>query len=232
MSFDPAGGPAGSGPDHIDFPGSGPGRRRRHGRLLPVLGVAVVALAAGGGIAYVAQHSGSTALADTSSAAQSRTPSATPSPSAPARPGFRRGSGALGLGGPGLGILGLGGFGGTIHGQVTQQMPGGGYQTLDIQRGTVTDVSSSSISVRSADGFTANYAVTSSTEVNAQAAGIGSVKQGDNVEVVATVSNSTATAASIIDATSIRSSRGSFGFPVGPPGGTRPRATQAPATPS
>jgi hypothetical protein len=231
MSFDRADGREGSGPDYIDFGGSGPGPRRRHGRLLPVLGVAVVALAGGGGIAYVAQHSGTTALADTSSAAQSSTPGATPSPSA--RPGFRRGFGGPGLGGLGFGILGLGGLGGTIHGQVTQQKRGGGYQTLDIQRGTVTDVSSSSISVQSADGFTAKYAVTSATEVNAQAAGIGAVKRGDTVEVVATVSNGMATAASIVDGTSIRSSRGSFGFPVGPPGGSQPpRGSQAPATPS
>jgi hypothetical protein len=78
-------------------------------------------------------------------------------------------------------------------------------------------VSSSSISVKSADGYSATYVVISSTEVNAQAAGIGTVKVGDTVELTATVSGRTATAASIIDVTSIRSSRGSFNFPAGPP---------------
>jgi hypothetical protein len=225
MSFGPQYGPAGSEPDHVEFPGpgpgpgpapgSGPGPRRRHGLLLPVLGVAVIALGGGGGLAYVAQHSASTAAADTSTSAQSSTPSASPSPSAHVWHGrFGGGLGGFGFGGPGFG---LGGLGGAIHGQVTEPKSGGGYQTLDIQRGSVTAVSSSSITVKSADGFTATYAVTSSTEVNAQAAGIATVKVGNTVEVVATVSNGKATAASIIDGTSIRASRGAFGFPVGPP---------------
>jgi hypothetical protein len=55
--------------------------------------------------------------------------------------------------------------------------------------------------------------------VNAQAAGIGTVKVGDTVAITATVSGKTATAASIIDLTSIRSSHGSFGGPAGPAGG-------------
>jgi hypothetical protein len=112
----------------------------------------------------------------------------------------------------------MAGLFGVVHGQVTVPKAGGGYQTVDVQRGTVTAVSSSSITVKSADGFSATYAVSSSTEVNAQAAGIGTVKAGDTVGVTATVSGKTATAASIIDLTSIRSSRGSFGFPDGPPG--------------
>jgi len=221
MTFGPQHGPEGGGPDHIEFPGSGPSPARRHGRLLPVLGVALVALAGGGGLAYVAQHSGSTAAADASSAAQSSTPGATPSAPLSARPGggFGRGFGGLGLGGPGLGGFGFGGFGGAIHGQLTEPKAGGGYQTVAVQRGTVTDVSSSSITVRSADGYAATYAVTSSTEVNAQAAGIATVKDTDTVELVATVSNGKATAVSIVDATAIRASRGSFGFPPGPRGG-------------
>jgi hypothetical protein len=116
-----------------------------------------------------------------------------------------------------VGGFGLGGFGGAIHGQLTQPKPGGGYQTVDVQRGTVTDVSSTSITVKSPDGYTATYAVISSTEVNAQAAGIGTVKVTDTVELTATVSNGKATAASIVDMTAIRASHGSFGLPAGPP---------------
>jgi hypothetical protein len=215
MTFDPQHGPDDSGPDHIEFPGSDPGPRPRRARMLPMLGVAIVALAGGGSLAYVAQHSPGTAVADTSSA-QSSTPSASPSPAAPSWRNGHPGRGAGGFG-PGLGGFGLGGFGGAIHGQLTEPKSGGGYQTVDVQRGTVTAVSSSSITVKSADGYTATYAVTSSTEVNAQAAGIGSVKVGNTVELVATVSGGKATAASIIDGTSIRSSRGAFGFPFGPP---------------
>jgi hypothetical protein len=215
MSFGPQLGPD-SEPDHIEFPGSGPGPRRRR-RLLPVLGVAVVALALGGGLTYAVQHSAGTVVTDTSSSAQSSTPSASPSPSVPKWHGhFGRG-----FGGFGLGDSGFAGFGGAIHGQLTEPKSGGGYQTVDVQRGTVTAVSPTSVSVKSADGYTATYAVTSSTEVNAQAAGIATVKVGDSVDLVATVSNGTATAASISDTTSIRASHGAFGFPVGPPSGNQ-----------
>ena len=219
MTFDPQPGPDDSGPDQIEFPGSDPGPRPRRARMLPMLGVAIVALAGGGSLAYVAQHDPSRTVADTSSAAQAA-PNASPSPSAPSWRGghFGRGQGGFGFG-PGIGGFGLGGFGGAIHGQLTEPKSGGGYQTVDVQRGTVTAVSSSSITVKSADGYTATYAVTGSTEVNAQAAGIGSVKVGDTVELVATVSGGKATAACIIDGTSIRASRGAFGFPGGPPPG-------------
>jgi hypothetical protein len=185
----------------------------RRSQLVGLLVVAVVALAAGGGIAYVATHSGNGA---SPAAAQGAAQSPAPTPAA-STPSFRghgpRGFGHFG----GFGGFGLGGLGGVVHGQVTERTPSGGYQTVDIQTGTVTAVSSSSITVNSADGYSATYDVISSTEVNAQAAGISTVKVGDTVELTATVSGRTATAASIIDVTSIRSSRGSFNFPAGPP---------------
>jgi hypothetical protein len=49
----------------------------------------------------------------------------------------------------------------VLHGQVTIQKPGGGYETLDVQRGTVTAVSATSLTVKSTDGYTTTYAVTS-----------------------------------------------------------------------
>jgi hypothetical protein len=103
----------------------------------------------------------------------------------------------------------------VLHGQVTVPKSGGGYQTLDIQDGSVTSVSSTSVRVKSADGFTASYTVTSNTLVNAKSAGIGSVKKGDTVFVSATVSGSTATAVQVIDVSAIKSGRASFGFPFG-----------------
>ncbi len=184
-------------------------RRRPH--LLGVAAVAVLALAAGGGIAYVATHSAGNASTVASSGA-----AASPAPSPSTSPGYGGRHGGFGRFGGFGGGFGLGGLGGVIHGQVTEPKSGGGYQTVDVQRGTVTAVSSSSITVKSADGYTATYAVISSTEVNAQAAGIGTVKDGDTVELTATVSGGTATAASIVDLTSIQSSRGSFNFPAGP----------------
>ena len=100
-----------------------------------------------------------------------------------------------------------------MHGQVTVPKSGGGYQTLDVQNGTVTAVSASSVTVKSADGFSASYAVTANTVVDAKSAGIGSVKTGDTIFVTATVSGSSATAATIIDVTAVKAGRASFGFP-------------------
>ncbi len=189
------------------------GSRGRRSHLIGLLLVAVVALAAGGGIVYLATHSGTSA---SPASAQGAAQSPAPSPSASTPSFYGHGPGGFGRFG-GFGGLGLGGLGGIVHGQVTERTSSGGYQTVDVQSGTVTAVSSSSITVKSADGYSATYVVVSSTEVNAQAAGISTVKVGDTVELTATVSGSTATAASIIDVTSIRSSRGSFNFPSGPP---------------
>jgi hypothetical protein len=193
----------------------------RHRHLAGLSVVAVLALAGGGGVAYVATHSGSPAR---TLASRGTTPSSTPSPYASGPSVHGRGPGEFGpfAGFGPLGGIGLGGLGGVVHGEATVPKPGGGYQTVDVQRGTVAAVSSSSITVNSADGYSATYVVESSTEVNAQAAGIGTVKTGDTVWLTATVSGGKATAASIIDLTSIRSSRGAFGFPPGPSDSDQP----------
>jgi hypothetical protein len=218
MSYGPPYGPGSSAPDEVEFPG--PDRPRSPRRLLSLLGVALVAMAGGAGIAYAAGHSGGTPAADAASSVQSTPPSPSPSASPVPRFGgkFPRSFGKLGpgFGGFGFAFGGLG-FGGAIHGQLTEPKPGGGYQTVDVQSGSVTKVSSSSITVKSADGYTATYAVSSSTEVNAQAAGIATIKVGDTVSMTATVSNGTATADDIIDLSSIKSSRGWFGFKTAPP---------------
>jgi hypothetical protein len=203
------------GQHHTEILDTGYESPRRRSHLTGLLAVAVIALAGGGGIAYVATHSGSP-VRTVASRGATQSPAPSPSASAPFGKKGPRGFGRF-FGGAGIG--GLGGLGGAIHGQVTVPKSGGGYQTIDVQSGTVTAVSSSSITVKSADGYSATYAVSSSTEVNAQAAGIATVKVGDTVGLTATRSGSTATAASIIDLTSIRSSRGDFGFPAGPPGG-------------
>jgi hypothetical protein len=206
-------------PHHTEILDTGYGAPRRGPRLAGLLAVAGIALAAGGGIAYVATHSGNNV---NTLASRGSAQSPAPSPSASAPSGHRRGPGRFGaLGGLGGFGFGGGGLGGAIHGEATVPKSGGGYQTIDLQRGTVSTVSDSSLTVTSADGYSATYVVSSSTEVNAQAAGIGTVKVGDSVAVTATLSGTTATAASIIDLTSIRSSHGSFGFPTGPPSGNQ-----------
>ena len=212
----------GAGPEGPDTITMGHGRRRLP-RPAALAGVAIVALAGGAGVGYAATHSFGTKASDTAALGPARAaaPAASPSaaPTTPAwrdMPGGKDGSGR-GFGGFGGLLGGLGaGSGGIVHGQVVVPKSGGGYETLDVQRGQVTAVSSTSITVKSSDGYTATYAVTGSTVVDAKSAGIGSVKTGDTVVITARVSGTTATAASIIDPTAIRAGRASFGFPTGP----------------
>jgi hypothetical protein len=210
----------GRGPGGTEMLDSGYASPRRRSHLAGLLAVALIALAGGAGVAYAVTDPGSKVVTDSAGGSQPQTRAASPSSSAPSWSGGRPGGfGHLG-GFGGIGGFGGFGFGGLVHGQFTEPKPGGGYQTVDVQRGTVTAVSSSSISVKSADGFSATYAVSSSTEVNAMAAGIATVKVGDTVDLTATVSQGTSTAASIIDMTAVRASRGAFGFPASPPAGS------------
>jgi hypothetical protein len=92
--------------------------------------------------------------------------------------------GLYGFGGPG-GRGTTGGFGTATHGQ--------------FQVGEVTEVSASSISVKSTDGFTQTYTIDAKTVIGAttpdqQKADISSIAKGDTVTVVA---ESGTTAASI-----------------------------------
>jgi hypothetical protein len=190
------------------------GTRRLPGRPLLLTGVAAAALILGAGAAMAAT-SGSPASATAASSAG--TPSPSPSPSGP--PG-RHYSGRFGAG------LGFGGLFGAVHGQFVVQKPGGGYQTMDVQRGSVTAVSATSITVKSSDGFTRTYQVVSSTNVDAQRDGIGSVKTGHQVAVTATVSGGTATASGIFDFSLLPAMHGGAGWnhsappSAAPPGGT------------
>ena len=139
---------------------------------------------------------------------------ATPSPSA--RPAFPHRDRPGGMG------FGFGGLFGAVHGQFVVPKSGGGFQTVDTQRGSVTAVSATSITVKSADGFTKTYQVMSSTNVDAQRNGIGSVKTGHQVVVMATDSGGTATAVSILDFTLLPAMHG--------PGWNHPAPSTPPAT--
>jgi hypothetical protein len=196
-------------------------------RVAVMASVIAVGVLAGAGVAVAA----------TSSSSPTPTPSASPSPSArQAVPGMpprgawhiHGGPGALGPAFGGLGMLGGGPFGGlfgAVHGTVVVPKPGGGYQTVEFQNGKVTAVSSTSITLRSADGYSHAYPVTSSTNVNAQRDGIGSIKAGNQVVVAATVSGSTTTVIRIIDVTQLQQGFHRFFAPA-------PGASFKPAAPS
>lgn len=81
---------------------------------------------------------------------------------------------------PGTRATGPVGLRGAQHGQLTE----GNGTTYLVQRGEVTSASSSSLSVRSTDGYTGTYAVTSGTRFVGASSGVPS--KGATVYVVAT----------------------------------------------
>jgi hypothetical protein len=172
-----------------------------------IAGVAVAALLGGAGAALAATHS-SAPTASSSALITNPTPSpGAPGSTGPAAPRSRHFGPLFGLGGSLFGAL---------HGEFVIGKSGGGYETVDVQNGQVTAVSTTSITLKSADGFTKSYAVTSSTLLDAQRDGIGSVKVGNQASVQATVSGSTATAVSVEDLTLLQQERPDFG--MAPPG--------------
>lgn len=117
-----------------------------------------------------------------------------------------------------------GGFPGAVHGTfVVPNQDGTGYQTVQMQRGTVTAVSATSISVKSEDGFTATYVVDADTKVNRDGA-IADIAADADVMVTATVEGSTATAQRIVDTAAF----GKGGFGRGDHDGDGPDGTKSP----
>lgn len=182
-------------------------RRRRRSRVTKTAAGLALVLGAGAGAGSVVMATtsgGATTLASTSATTSTTTP-------ARSRPGGRfmwginqAGPGAqFRFGGPFMGLAGTG-AGGVVHGSYTIKGPSGSYETLDTQVGTVQDVSSSSITVKSADGYSQQYTVGSSTVVYADYDGIGSVKTGDEVSVVGLVGSSGVTAERIVDVTQVQ----------------------------
>jgi hypothetical protein len=192
-------------------------RRFRRRNLVAGLGTVAVLAAAATGVAMA-----STGTPTPAPSGSASTPGAGPQRQqgpGPGMGGHDRGQGGM-RGGPG----GFGGAMGALHGEFTVPKQGGGYQTLVVQRGSVTAVSATSIAVKSADGFTATYAVPADTLVNAARDGLGSVKKGDEVSVLAQQKSGNDTALQIGDLTRWQGLRDKFG----PGRGTTPKAPTAP----
>ncbi len=103
------------------------------------------------------------------------TPSASGTPGAPGDPdgdgrndrhgdGPGRFRGGLGLG-PGPGMRDGVEHGRMLHGEIVVETSGGGTETLLVQHGSVTAKASDSVTVRSSDGFTVTWQVTSDTKI-------------------------------------------------------------------
>ena len=196
-------------------PGGGRPSRRRRSRLKRTAAGFAVVLGAGTGAAVVtaaATGGAPAALASVGGTTSTTTqaPTTGTGGAAPVRPMPAWRKGALGAWG-----AFAGGMMGAVHGTFTVKGPNGGYETLSTQQGTVQSVSSSSLTVKSADGFTQTYDVVASTVVDANYEGILSVKQGDTVSVEGLVTGTTATAQSVLDITQVSANRAAWA-PQGP----------------
>ncbi|HVC69384.1 MAG TPA: hypothetical protein VNC61_03870 [Acidimicrobiales bacterium] len=191
-----------------------------------VIAVVVVAGAAGVAVGATVVASAATSPATTQPGSTSTT---TPGPDDGARSGMGgRFHGSFA--GPAGGSFGLDPrTGAVVHGQYTVKGPNG-YETIDVRNGTAADVTNTSgstwsLTVKSADSTSATFTVDGSTSVNGGESGIGSVKSGDTVEVIATTSGSKATATRITDQTTLQANGKSW-LPRRPPvpGATQPSA--------
>ena len=113
-------------------------------------------------------------------------------------------------GGPMLrhGIGGKGFFGGLmggplpgmpLHGSYVVEDPDGGYRTVLSQHGEVTAVSATSLTVRSADGFTTTYRLTDDTAVLSGPGGTDDVAKGADVAVTAVRDGGSQRALHVVD---------------------------------
>jgi hypothetical protein len=136
----------------------------------------IIGAGVAGGLTYAAVATPAGASSDLGAAADDIVSAAQPSPATdPGRAQGRHG---------GLGRRGM--LARLEHGQLTLKTKQGD-RTVDLQRGTVSSVTPTSISVTSPDKFAGVYTVDSSTKVRTRGGlvGISSVHKGDRVFVVA-----------------------------------------------
>jgi len=93
------------------------------------------------------------------------------------------------------------GLGGVEHGELTVRTETGD-KVLDVQRGVVTAVDATSLTVKSVDGFSATYTLDATTKVHKdeKAAAVSDVAVNDQVKVRATKTSTSVTAERIGDA--------------------------------
>jgi hypothetical protein len=91
----------------------------------------------------------------------------------------------------------------TAHGQFT--LAGHKHRVVEVQRGTVSAVSSTSIKITSKDGFAASYVINSRTVVRERTrhekpteSSASAIKTGDQVRLIGTQSGKTNTANRIV----------------------------------
>lgn len=115
--------------------------------------------------------------------------------------------GSGGFGGPGQGQGGFAGPGtggaaalrDALHGDFVVTSPDGAYTTERLQTGAITELSATSVTLTSKDGYKQTYTLDANTRKTGTAP-----KTGDNVTVIADVNGTTATATSLEEATAMR----------------------------
>ena len=193
------------------------GRRRGRRTAMAVTAAAVVLI--GGGVAVAA---------NTASGPSGGTPAAAPSsstPPGPPEPGphiFHHRFGGMPF---------LGGYGAPLHGTFVVPKQGG-YLTMTMQRGTATAVTKTTLTVRSADGWTKSYTVPAGALVNAARDGLSSIKKGHEVVVLATGTGARLTATRVLDVSLGRAQWRARDLPLRPNGRPNGGSNGAPTAPS
>jgi len=153
------------------------GQRRMTGRIAAWTAVATIGALAVAGVALATPRIGTVTKSAPSPApsASGPTHSEDKSPARGGRPGRGKRHGLL----PRLGE--------PVHGEAVVRGQDGKFATAYTQRGAVTAVSATSISLKSADDFASTYAVSAETKVikHRGRVKIGDVKAGDLVSLVA-----------------------------------------------
>jgi hypothetical protein len=90
-----------------------------------------------------------------------------------------------------------------LHAEVVLSEEGGGTRTVLVQKGAVTEVSATGVTVKSADGFTTSYTVNDDTTVRADSDDISAVAKDEEVIVVAPTSGDAHTATVVVDITDL-----------------------------
>lgn len=87
----------------------------------------------------------------------------------------------------------------TLHGEIAVKTKDG-TKTIAVQRGTVTAVSATSLSVKSSDGFSQTWVVNTKTKVrvDGQASSASSLKTGEELGVAGGMTGNTATARLVV----------------------------------
>jgi hypothetical protein len=90
-----------------------------------------------------------------------------------------------------------------VHAEVVLAKEGGGTQMVLVQKGSVTEVSGTGVTVKSSDGFTTAYTVNGDTKVRANSDKIGDVAKDEEVVVVSPTSGDKHTATVVVDLTDL-----------------------------